>query len=135
MGRTGLKPTLGKPPICCKESKLEREVLLKKKNRTTLLSTNVGWLLLFLNNHWIGFFIKRIWDHIGYQYQYQNNWVSSSLSKNWIITIGHRFANNPRFGWVFGWILYFVWKDENAFVGGWGTLLFLHFLLLEFLEF
>ncbi len=39
----------------------------------------------------------------------------------------NRFANNPRFGWVFGWIFYFVWKDENAFVGGWGTLLVLHF--------
>jgi len=42
MGRTGLQPTLGKPPICCKESKPEREILLKKKNRTTLLSTDVG---------------------------------------------------------------------------------------------
>lgn len=45
----------------------------------------------------------------------------------------NRFANNPRFGWVFGWILYFVWKDENAFVGGWGTLLVLHFFIVGFL--
>jgi hypothetical protein len=42
MERTGLKPTLEKPPICFKESKPGRKVLFKKKNSTTLVSTNVG---------------------------------------------------------------------------------------------
>jgi hypothetical protein len=46
MRRIGLKPTPQEPPIFFKESKQEPEVLLKKKNCTTLVQTDYRKIIL-----------------------------------------------------------------------------------------
>jgi hypothetical protein len=46
MRRIGLKPTPQEPPNFFKESKQEPEVLLKKKNCTTLVQTDYRKIIL-----------------------------------------------------------------------------------------